>query len=191
MYSQSKEEYYIRQYFKGFIGKLLDIGAYDGKTYSNSLALLLTGWHGTLIEPSPDVFKLLKENVNGLHVSLGMFAIGTYDGKIKFHNNLNAVATTSQVDKDKWKDEEFTEIEVDVRKYESVFKDQKFDFISIDTEGCDWDILQQIDIDKVGCRMVCIEWNLDKKLHLLYANYFRKFKMHKIYESAENVIYVK
>lgn len=191
MYSQNNEEYYIMNYFRGFVGRLLDIGAYDGKTFSNTLALLWQGWEGTLIEPSPEVFERLKENVNGLHVKLGNFAIGTYDGTIKFHNNQNAVATTSDKDRDKWVNESFKEIEVDVRTYNTAFKDQKFDFISIDTEGCDWDILQQINIDKVGCRMVCIEWNLDQELFRLYANYFRRYKMKMIYNSGENVIYVK
>ena len=191
MYSQSKEEYHIVMYFRNHVGRLLDIGAYDGKTFSNSLALLLRGWHGTMIEPSPEVFEKLKKNLNGLHVACGNFTIGTTNGTIKFYNNDNAVATTSKVDKDKWVKEKFIEIEVPVRRFDAVFKGQKFDFINIDTEGTDWGILQQIDIDKVGCKCVCIEWNLDRKLYRLYANYFRRFKMKKIYESAENVIYVK
>lgn len=191
MYSQNNEEFYIRNYFRHFQGKLLDIGAYDGKTFSNSFALLLLGWEGVLIEPSPEIFERLKENVNGLNVQCGNFAIGTYNGKIKFYNNLNAVATTSEKDRDKWVNEDFEEIEVDIRRYDHLWSESKFDFITIDVEGLDWEILQQINPDKAGCRMICIEWNSDKELFKKFDNYFRRYKMKLLYKSAENVIYVK
>ena len=191
MYSQNKEEFYIKRYFKGFRGRLLDIGAYDGKTYSNSLALLLSGWYGELIEPSPEVYKLLANNMRGLQVKIGNFGIGTKDGTCTFYDNTNAVATTVQKETVKWHKEKFTETTIQVRKFDTIWPDARFDFITIDTEGLDWEILQQIDIDKVGCRCVCIEYNLDKVLLAKYKEYFEEYNMKLVYTSAENVIYVK
>lgn len=191
MYSQNSEEFYIRRYFRHFQGRLLDIGAYDGKTFSNSLALLLLGWEGYMVEPSPEIFDKLKENLRGLNVKAVNCAIGTYDGKGVLHNNMNAVATMVDKDKAKWVDEEFTEIEIEVRLYDTIFKDVNFDFISIDAEGMDWDILQQINIDKVGCRMVCIEWNSDNEMFAKYQQYFKRYRMKLLHRNAENVIYVK
>jgi FkbM family methyltransferase len=42
---------------------VVDAGANDGVTISNSLPFLNAGWRGILIEPAPAVFKKLKENL--------------------------------------------------------------------------------------------------------------------------------
>lgn len=34
-----------------------------------------------------------------------------------------------------------------------------FNFISIDCEGADWEVLQQINLTEVGCQMLCVEVN--------------------------------
>jgi len=41
---------------------LVDVGANDGVTISNSLPFIEEGWNGILIEPAPAVFKKLTEN---------------------------------------------------------------------------------------------------------------------------------
>jgi FkbM family methyltransferase len=43
-------------------GFFLDIGAHDGRTYSNSYVFEQLGWRGVCVEPLPDVFKLLRQN---------------------------------------------------------------------------------------------------------------------------------
>ncbi len=53
IYSQAEEQEVITNYFAGRTGRLLDIGAHDGKQYSNSLALIEAGWGGVLVEPNP------------------------------------------------------------------------------------------------------------------------------------------
>lgn len=52
MYSQNDEERVILANTPEK-GRLLDVGAYDGKTFSNTLALIEKGWGGVLIECSP------------------------------------------------------------------------------------------------------------------------------------------
>ncbi len=59
MYSQNNEEQIIIEYFKDFKGHLLDIGANDGLTLSNSRKLIELGWTGDLVEPSPNAFQKL------------------------------------------------------------------------------------------------------------------------------------
>lgn len=51
MYSQNDEEAIIMRYFANRTGRLLDIGAADGMTNSNSLALIERGWRAVLVEP--------------------------------------------------------------------------------------------------------------------------------------------
>ena len=40
----------------------VDVGAYDGKLHSNTLALENEGWDGILFEPNPTLFALINEN---------------------------------------------------------------------------------------------------------------------------------
>lgn len=59
MHSQQHEEQIIRDILSGLglsTGVFLDIGAFDGKTFSNTYALAEAGWTGTLVEPNPSSF---------------------------------------------------------------------------------------------------------------------------------------
>jgi FkbM family methyltransferase len=61
-YSQNDEQDIILKHFEGKVGRLLDIGAYDGITFSNTRALLFNGWSGVLVEPNPFNFVKLVSN---------------------------------------------------------------------------------------------------------------------------------
>ena len=39
---------------------LVDVGAHDGRSWSNSRPFMLQGWHGILIEPLPKVYQELS-----------------------------------------------------------------------------------------------------------------------------------
>src|SRR5262245_41414582 len=60
-YSQNNEQQIILDFFQGAIGTVLDIGANDGKTLSNSRRVIELGWRGTLVEPSKKAFKKLSD----------------------------------------------------------------------------------------------------------------------------------
>ena len=60
MNSEHDEERFILERFAWRpIGRLLDIGAYDGTRLSNSWALACRGWEGVCIEPNPSAFQTL------------------------------------------------------------------------------------------------------------------------------------
>lgn len=53
-FSQNDEQPHILRLLSGCpASRFLDIGAHDGTTNSNTRALALSGWTGTLVEPSP------------------------------------------------------------------------------------------------------------------------------------------
>ena len=61
MFSQRDEEQVILDHFGDRVGTFLDVGAYDGITFSNTHALALKGWSGVCVEASPSCFvKLMK-----------------------------------------------------------------------------------------------------------------------------------
>jgi len=65
-YSQNKEDEFILNYFNkrygaAFKGSVLELGANDGFTLSNSLMFIQTGWSATLVEASKDTFDKLNK----------------------------------------------------------------------------------------------------------------------------------
>lgn len=186
MYSQNNEEQYILNYFKGYKGTFLDIGAFDGKNLSNTYALAEIGWAGTCIEPSPEVFKLLEENHSEHEVKCYELAIGLKSGKQTLDNNLNGLATLIPSEKDRWGDtEKFEPIKVRVLTFKDFWQGESYDFINIDAEGLDYEIMTQIDFHKIGCKMLCVEWNSKEKEK--YVDYMKGYKL--IAENPENLIF--
>ena len=60
-YSQSGQDEWVLSIIK-HKGYFLDMGAYDGVHYSNTLLLEENGWYGLCVEPNPNNFKLLMKN---------------------------------------------------------------------------------------------------------------------------------
>lgn len=198
-YSQNKEEEIILDFFKDKKDvTLLDCGANDGKTFSNSLALIERGAIATLVEPSKLAFAKLHELHKGNeNVFLINAAVGTEIGTMMLHESghhlpdKSDVALLSSLDEDettKWKKSgvKYDSYHVDVIPFEALAF-RKYDFITIDCEGLDIDILKQIDLTNV--QLLCIEWNSIMANKLVILEYCSQFGMDKvIYESGENLL---
>jgi FkbM family methyltransferase len=197
MYSQNQEEQYIVDYFKDFKGTLLDLGANDGKKFSNSLRLIELGWKAFLVEPSPKAFKLLSElhlwndNVSCFQVAIGesdsMAILAESGFHLKDKSDIALLSTLVTKEKTKWKGVSFNDVEVEVINYKTLTKlvdTDKFDFISIDIEGFDWVVLQQIDLTHT--KLICVETNSIETQK--YIDYCAKFGMRLIYKNAENIL---
>ncbi|MFN8994821.1 MAG: FkbM family methyltransferase [Pseudomonadota bacterium] len=197
-YSQNNEQDIILQYFGNRKGFFLDIGANDGITLSNTYALQLQEWKGVLIEPSEEAFNRIKAS-NG--VQKFNVAIGTEDGHCTFHemgNHLNAgdvslLSTIKKTELKRWPGVEFKERMTEVWTYKTLLKHSPlkfFDFISIDAEGVDYEILEQIDLKYTD--MVCIEHNSNPDLFQLIKDYCNKAGLtKKLLNNLENVIWAR
>ena len=199
MYSQNNEEKIIIDYFKEFKGSFLDIGANDGITLSNTHQLANLGWSGTCVEPSPTAFdrlsKLYKKNKK---VQCIPFAISESIGKCTFYESnehlgkedYSLLSTLVKSEIDRWKGTQiFVEIEVDsitVDRLLEISNIKNFDFISIDCEGLDYEILKALKPYISGTKMICVEWNsidLNK-----YTSLLPEYTLH--YKNYENLIFV-
>ncbi len=197
-YSQNNEQDIILQYFGNRKGFFLDIGANDGITLSNTYALQLQEWKGVLIEPSEEAFNRIKAS-NG--VQKFNVAIGTEDGHCTFHemgNHLNAgdvslLSTIKKTELKRWPGVEFKERMTEVWTYKTLLKHSPlkfFDFISIDAEGVDYEILEQIDLKYTD--MVCIEHNSNPDLFQLIKDYCNNAGLtKKLLNNLENVIWAR
>lgn len=200
MYSQNQEEKYILEYFGEFKGTLLDIGANDGKTLSNSLALIELGWKAVLVEPSDSAFHML-EQLHGENNNVQLFnlAISEEDCTIDFFDSgehlgrgdTGLLSTLKESELERWKNSgmEFTKTKTEalsIESFFSIFRNKTFDFISIDAEGMDWEILKQIDLSKTETKLICVETNSIETEK--YIDYCKQFGMRLIYKNAENIL---
>lgn len=167
-YSQNDEERYITRYFGAKAGRFLDIGANDGVRLSNTRAMALRGWGGVLVEPSPAAFERLSAlYANRPDIQCLNIAIGDREDIVTLHESgehlgggdVALLSSTIERETHKWTREVFTPVEVQMLTYHQAVGDQLFDFITIDAEGMDLVILQQIDLSHVGCRMLIVEVN--------------------------------
>ncbi len=202
MYSQGEEEKFIIEFFKGFKGAVLDIGANDGKTFSNSLRLIELGWEALLVEPSPVAFiELVNLHLFNDNVELQNVAIGTEPGKMILHESgahvkgggdVSLVSSLDVSETERWKKNgvKYNEIEVSVIRIKDLLPHQTgfhFDFITIDAEGFDLAILKQIDLTCV--KLLCIEWNSIEEIKKEILQYTSTFGMDNIiYQSGENLL---
>jgi FkbM family methyltransferase len=199
MYSQNNEEEVIINYFKG-LGKVLDIGANDGKTLSNSLKLIELGWEAVLVEPANKAFgKLSSLHKGNDKVQCVKVAIGKGSGMLVLHESgellgtgdSDLVSTLIPKEKDRWNrlNMQWNENEVEVIEVETLFDlyGRYYDFISIDAEGLDYEILSQIDL--TNTKMVCVEHNGIETEK--YKSYCEKFGMKEILRNQENIIMAK
>lgn len=143
-YSQNDEQSFIENYFKShapkYGGKFLDIGAYDGITFSNTYALLENGWSGVMVEASPSVFTALQHNMKGKNVELCNSCIVTQPilGMIDFYDCGDAVATNDVDHMRKWSNAvTFEKIKVMPVHYNGLLSiyGKDFDMVDIDIEG--------------------------------------------------------
>lgn len=198
MYSQNNEEQVIVSFFGNKIGNLLDIGANDGITFSNSRKLLELGWSGELIEPAEKPFNKLKELYkDNKKVKLHNIAISDSRGELTFYSSgehvgngdSDLLSTLSIVDKQKWENSTvYLESKVQSLKWLDFYNWQIYDFINIDAEGYDLSILKQMDLKELGCKCLCIEHNGHHYNDIMRE--LRRYNMKTLLVNNENLISV-
>lgn len=201
MYSQNKEDEIILEYFNGHIGTLVEIGANNGRDLSNSLAFIEKGWGAYLFEPSTacaDLFLLHKDNPM---VHVYNFGLAKEDGVMDFFESgahvpngkdhaLVSTAVASEMGR--WNDVKFTKRKADFVNFNNWWNANDcptLDFISLDVEGMELDILHTIDLTAVKCEVLCVEWNSNQIRLEEFKRYCAKHGMHLIHTNQENAIF--
>jgi FkbM family methyltransferase len=161
-YSQNKEQEYILRYFDGRTGTFLDLGANDGKTFSNTYALAQLGWRGMCVDASPKAFKALQETHKGNDRVLCLnLALANECGPVTLHEASDTLLSSlDPQQRETWKSYNLGWDAVQVQGVTfDVLMDgiRRFEFISMDIEGMDIDILKQINLDAYGVQLLCIE----------------------------------
>lgn len=193
MYSQYNEEHYITQYFGGFIGKFIEVGAFNAFTFSNVRKLYEQGWSGVLVEPAPKNYAdICKVYENEPRITVINAALGKTTGEVEFwDSNGDAIGTTSLRHKEKWEKGykvPYTKIivpQMSVVEFCDTYC-MDADFISIDTESTNYEIFQQIPgyiFDRV--KLFCIEHD---GLQLQYEKLMRAKGFKHFSVTVENIL---
>lgn len=202
-YSQNSEDLFILNYFGNHKGTLCEIGANDGVTLSNSKLLIEHGWSAHLVEPGMVCDRIKRMYADNENVTTHYLAIGDKNTTMILAesgehviggNDQGLVSSLMPSETERWRDKgvEFMDTEVNVYDWKT-FKDSiggiPFDFISIDAEGYDSIILQQIDLTLTSC--VCIEWNGDYSLMDVFVKYCSRFGLRLVHTNNENLIFTR
>lgn len=191
MFSQNNEEQIILDYFSNSFGRFYDIGAWDGKTFSNVRALLDRGWTGVMVEPSPTVFVGLLQNVAeyGDRVRLVNAAITPEPSLMEFYEaNGDAVGSLDPAHAKRWNlsGTKFYTHTLAAKSLFGVFGPAEF--INLDVESINAVLFPHLPFGWPELRMICVEHDgHDKQMEAFAA----PFGFRKIARNAENLILAK
>lgn len=153
-----------------------------------------------------DVAEFMRAITDGLvvapnaRVKLVQAAITTTDGPIDFYDSgthlkkgdTSLLSTTRPEEMARWKKsgEVFTKTTVRGITVAALLKETgltRADFVSIDCEGVDLSVLQQLDLTALQTRMVCVEVNRNDQRP--FDEYCAKHGLRLLHRNFENAIY--
>jgi FkbM family methyltransferase len=174
---QTGEDLFLHMLFDGAIdGTYLEVGAFDGYNLSVSYAFDAMGWNGILVEPVPPNFDLARERRPHAHIVNAALShpgatptatflhvldhYGTHGGAL---SHLEAGAKQAVVTPNAYKEVKY---QVSVRTMDSLLESapanitsKPLDFVSIDVEGHELDLLRGFSLDRWKPRVLVVEDN--------------------------------
>jgi len=161
---------FLLSYFLGDrdAGEFVEVGAFDGLTYSNTYGLAAKGWRGIYIEPQPEYADACRRNHRGHDVIVCQQAASAPEqgfltlklaGPLTTANNSLA-GEYSRVD---WASKNLTgcELKVAASTLDELLEDYgvqaEFDVLVIDVEGGEKDVLSGFSLNRYQPGMIIIE----------------------------------
>ena len=161
---------FLFSYFLGekFSGVFVEVGGFDGLTFSNTYGLAVKGWHGIYFEPQPEYAEQCRLNHKGHDVVVCQKAVTAPDqefvtlqlaGALTTANNSLAQEYT-EVD---WASNNLTgnELKVAADTLDNLLHEYQikpeFDLLVIDVEGCEADVLAGFNLNRFRPSMIIIE----------------------------------
>jgi FkbM family methyltransferase len=152
-------------------GNFVDVGAYDGVTFSNSLFFERhLGWQGICIEPLPDAFAKLRQSRTAVCLNCavsdrdgtGVFVDVDMPNYGKMYSGLRSEYDPRHVNILQRHATGGRLINVPTRRLPDILDEngmRQVDYMSIDTEGGELKILKSIDLGRYNVRVISVENN--------------------------------
>ena len=161
-YSMDGEDIFINNYFKKNTGFYVDVGAYHPLELSNTCLLYKRGWNGVNIDInslSIDYFNYIRPDDTNINIAAAdKKSIKTiyYQKKKSPLNTLNFKLASKHFSKNfkkkKIKSETLTSI-IDKTKFNGI----KINFLNIDAEGNDLEVLKGLNFKRYKPKLICVE----------------------------------
>ena len=192
-YGQFLTDKIIEEYFDNdYIGGCIDIGATNGVFINNTLHFEEKGWYCLCIEPNPNSFIKLKENrKNTLNYAISnhnrdfvdFTIVNLNDGSLESEGAISSLSLDKnlyQKHLDMGFNITINNIKVSVRTLdyciENFYKYSNIDFLDIDTEGTELDVIKGFDINRWQPKLIVIENNYNDTYIESYLKEYGYFK---------------
>lgn len=161
--ANADDDWVLARFPDDFVGYAVEVGAFDGFTGSNTLLLERRGWTTLAVEPNPDLEgglrlwrKLYRLCACGAQ-NLAAAPFHIYNASPSGHSSLAPILDhpTERIEVNDWKI-----VTVPVRTLDSLLEEAQFprlDFLSIDTEGTELDVLKGINLEKWTPKIIMSE----------------------------------
>lgn len=172
-YSQDGEDMILKAIYeqkKGYKGFFVDVGAHHPVRYSNTNYFYKRGWKGINIEPTPSAIGAFNTfRKRDINLNIG---IGPEKTKLKFYcfnePALNSFSeeVSKRIDAESGKYKIIKELDIDVLPLSDVLDqylpaNTTIDFLSIDVEGLDYQVLLSNNWDKYKPGVILVEENVN------------------------------
>ena len=142
----------------------VEVGANDGKSADPLFKYVLDGHlKGLLIEPMPDPFARLQKTYEGTEGNTFLnLGVGRTDGEIELYHSERSTLTTANPEKNALKDRaDLKKATVPVKSLANILDEhamKSFDILQIDTEGYEWEILEEFPLKNYDISVIFIEF---------------------------------
>lgn len=201
IYSQNGEEIFLKEKFvnkeKGFY---VDVGSFHPFYFSNTYWAYKRGWNGINIEPNIENFKLFELfRPKDININCG---ISEDEGIMKYYQFEEAALNTFNRDVVEFyenvRHKEVKEVlDVEVRRLDNILREKnikKIDFLDIDVEGAEMDVLRTIDFN-IDIESILLEQGRHASLQDILNSEENRFLRERGYEAINKcgitVIYEK
>lgn len=160
-YSQLGQDKWVLSLFPQ-PGFFVDVGFYDGVALSNTYLLELNGWKGIGIDPFPNNYECRKNTI------IAPYAVYSEDNKkVSFCRNAGLSGITTFLGKkQKRAIKKDNTVTIKSRLLVDILKENNapefIEYLSLDTEGTEYEILRTFDWDSYRFGCLTIEHNRDE-----------------------------
>lgn len=150
-------------------GHAIEVGACDGRFYSNTLAFEENGWTVLCIEPNPEYWPDLVKNRRhtqpyAISNSTGLATLTVFDIRQADHSAVTGIKPDKRL-VEGYGATVVSQVQVHTRTLDASISESgifpKLDYVSIDTEGSELDVLEGFDIERWKPSLIIVENNYD------------------------------
>ena len=194
IYSQWGEDQFIYEFFKNKKkGFYIDIGSFHPIMYSNTCLLFNSGWSGINIDvnqSSIDMFKIVRPKDHNICDAV---TYKSEERNLYFDHNFSPLNTINKLHYESFDKGLFfknlAKKKITTKSFDDIVKKidnlPQIDFLNIDCEGSDYEILKGINLQFYSPKLICIETHnvnnvknieFDKIIELLNKHNYKVIK---------------